>query len=291
MKRSIPPTLLLGGKLLRRRVRRLAQMLRYQRLSLQNVPILFANSFPKSGTHLLTQILHGFTRLGPAVESGLPAIVTFIGESGRARGVDEISRDLQRLLAGDIAYGHLHDYPETVKLLCSQNFATYLILRDPRDVVISHVHYVTDLEPSHIHHRYYTHELSNFEERLRTSILGQPDRDIPFPDIRTRLDPYLGWLEKPEILYLRYEDYSLDQEYFLKEILDHAVQRGFPLVVRRQDALQVLAESVRPERSPTFREGKTGNWRTQFSPENKRLFKEVTGDLLIKLGYEVDHDW
>ncbi len=37
-------------------------MLRWRRLSFTGVPILFANSFPKSGTHLLTQVLQGFPR-------------------------------------------------------------------------------------------------------------------------------------------------------------------------------------------------------------------------------------
>ena len=36
--------------------------------------------------------------------------------------------------------------------------AAYFILRDPRDVVVSHVHYITEMEPNHIHHRYYTED-------------------------------------------------------------------------------------------------------------------------------------
>jgi hypothetical protein len=52
-----------------------------------------------------------------------------------------------------------------------------------------------------------------------------------------------------------------------------------------------LDASIDPQRSPTFRSGKAGGWRKQFSPENKQLFKEVAGDLLIQLGYERDHGW
>jgi len=36
---------------------------------------------------------------------------------------------------------------------------------------------------------------------------------------------------------------------------------------------------------------KPEGWRTSFTPENKALFKEVAGDLLIQLGYEKDNDW
>lgn len=283
--------LLMQARLVRRSLRRLAQALRYRRLSFNGLPVLFANSFPKSGTHLLIQVLQGFTRLGPAVDSGLPAIVTFEGDSGRPRGPQEILADLRRLLPGDIAFGHLHAWPPVVDFLCQEGYAPYFILRDPRDVVVSHVYYVTEMEPNHIHHRYYAEELRTFEERLRVSILGRPHEVIPFPDIRARFEPYLGWLERPEVLTLRYEDFILHREETLDRVLGHAIRRGFIMTMEKEQAIQILAGSIDPRRSPTFRSGKTGGWRAHFTEETKCLFKEVTGDLLIRLGYEQNHDW
>jgi hypothetical protein len=278
-------------KLARWRARRLGKMLQHGRLSLGDLPILFANSFPKSGTHLLTQVLGGFTRLGPAVDSGLPAIVTFEGDSGRPRPVAEILHDLQRLLPGDIAYGHIHSFPETVSFLSQAGFATYFILRDPRDVVVSHAHYVTEMEPNHVHHRYYNEELKNFDQRLRTSILGLPEAQVPFPDIRARFEPYLGWLGREQVLVLRFEDFITQQEAVLVRVLEHALRAGFPLRTNRGQALQTLAESIDPQRSPTFRSGKIGGWKSQFTDDHKRLFKQIAGDLLVRLGYESNHDW
>jgi hypothetical protein len=281
----------LQARLARRRLRRLLQMVRYRRISLRDMPVLFANSFPKSGTHLLTQVLQGFTRLGPAVESGLSAVITYEGDTGRRRPVDEILGDLSRLLPGDIAYGHVHALPEAVAYLCQDHIVPYFILRDPRDVVVSHVHYVTDMEPNHIHHHYYREELHTFDERLRASILGRPGSAIPFPDIRQRFEPYMNWLEQGEVLTLHFEDFILRRDLALACVLDHAIQGGFPLYCDRSTALQRLAESIDPRRSPTFRSGKVGGWETQFSPENKRLFKEVAGDMLVRLGYERDNNW
>jgi hypothetical protein len=62
-------------------------------------------------------------------------------------------------------------------------------------------------------------------------------------------------------------------------------------MVGRERAIQVLAEHIDPGRSPTFRSGRVGGWKEQFSPENKRLFKDVAGELLIRLGYESNLDW
>jgi hypothetical protein len=279
------------ARLARGALRRLGQMARYRRLSLAGVPVLLANSFPKSGTHLLTQVLQGFPAIGPAVDSGLPAIVTYEGDSGRERGEAEIMSDLGRLKAGDIAYGHIHALPEVVRLLCQPGFAAYFILRDPRDVVVSHVHYVTEMEPNHVHHRYYTEALHSFDERLAVSILGRPDGPVPFPDVQRRFEPYLGWLDHAEVLVLHFEDFIQQQEATLEKVLDHAMQRGFPLQGSRPAAIQALAEGINPQRSPTFRSGKVGGWREQFSTENKRLFKQVAGKLLVRLGYEQNDDW
>lgn len=283
-------TLVLQGRLLRRALRRMQQCFRYRRLSLSGSPILFANSFPKSGTHLLTQVMQGFTRIGPAVDSGLPAVVTFEGNTGRARPSVEILHDLGRLLPGDIAYGHIHALPAAVDFLCRPHVAAYFILRDPRDVAVSHVHYVAEMEPGHIHHRYYQ-QLENFDEQLSVSILGIPGEDAPFPDIGKRFTPYTGWLQHPEVLTLRYEDFITGRDAELGKVLDHALARGFELMVNRQTALETLAASIAPSRSPTFRSGKIGGWRKSFNDKNKRLFKEIAGDLLIQLGYEKDDDW
>ncbi len=282
--------LVFQGRLARRALRRLQQMVRCRRFSLAGAPILFANSFPKSGTHLLTQVMQGFTRIGPAVDSGLPAVVTFEGNTGRARAQVEILCDLQRLLPGDIAYGHVHALPAAADFLCQPQVAAYFILRDPRDVAVSHVHYVAEMEPGHIHHRYYQ-QLKSFDEQLRASILGIPGEEAPFPDICERFTPYTSWLDHPEVLTLRYEDFITGRDAELAKVLDHALARGFELLVDRQPALDALAASIDPSRSPTFRSGKIGGWRKSFNDENKRLFKEIAGDLLIQLGYEKDDDW
>lgn len=309
-------------RLVRRRVRRFNQMARFKRLTLLDVPIFFANSFPKSGTHLLTQVLIGFTKIGPAVDCGLPAIVTFEGDTGRSRTESEILVDLERLLPGDIAYGHVHAFPEVVSFVCRDGFVPYFILRDPRDVVVSHVHYVSELEPRHIHHRHYTQNLQSFDERLSASILGIPNKlapptselqtaqrrtdpsavglqkdtskstEIPaLPNIYQRFEPYMDWLDQTQVLLLHFEDFITSREKTIAAVYDHAVQQGFCSNYDRETAIQILGNSIDPQKSPTFRSGKVGGWHTAFTEEHKVLFKDIAGDLLIRLGYEQNNDW
>ena len=55
--------------------------------------------------------------------------------------------------------------------------------------------------------------------------------------------------------------------------------------------LDSIESSINPTRSPTFRSGKTGEWKQHFTKEHKKIFKDVAGDLLVKLGYELNYDW
>lgn len=276
-------------KLARRQVRRAAATLKHG--SLASAPVFFANSFPKSGTHLLIQALQGLAQLGPAVDSGLPAVVTFDGPTGQPRPLDTILRDLRRFQPGDVGYGHLHALPEIVSLLTQDGMAPFFIYRDPRDVVVSHVYYVTEMEPNHVHHYYYRDELTSFDERLRVSILGRPELGGLFPDIRRRFEPYLGWLERPEVLILQFEDFITQQEQTLLRVLDHARGRGFPITLEEQEALRVLKSAIDPMKSPTYRMGQVGKWRESFTEEHKSWFKEISGNLLVRLGYEQSDDW
>jgi sulfotransferase 6B1 len=156
-------------------------------------------------------------------------------------------------------------------------------------VVVSHVFYVTDMEERHVHHEYYL-SLPNFDSRLNASILGRPDLDIEFPNIAERFEPYLDWLNHSEVLSIHFEDLIHERAAILTRILDHFLAR-VPLSTPRNLIVVALEASINPKRSPTFRSGKTGEWRKYFTDEHKRTFKDVAGNLLVKLGYEKDNDW
>jgi len=268
-----------------------AQRIRFASLSApqKGWPILLGISFPKSGTHLLDQILLGFSKVAPFSKRIHSFYAEYEGESGVKRAPEKALSWLDALRPGDIASAHLFTRPEAVTRVCSPKFVPYFIFRDPRDVVVSHVFYVTEMEARHVHHAYYQ-SLSDFDARLKVSILGRPDADIEFPDIADRFAPYLGWLDHREVLSIHFEDLINDRAATLTRIIDHFLAH-VPLQAPRQLILDSLESSINPTKSPTFRSGKTGEWKKHFTEEHKRIFKDVAGDLLVKLGYEKDNDW
>ena len=262
-----------------------------------DLPILLGISFPKSGTHLLDQILLGFSNVAPYAKRLHSFYAEYEGESGAKRAPEQAIRWLDSLRPRDVASAHLFARPEAVTRVCSQKFIPYFIFRDPRDVVVSHVFYVTEMEKNHVHHAYYQ-SLPDFDSRLKVSILGRPDsntrpehsRRVEFSNIADRFAPYLDWLNHPEVLPIHFEDLIHDRAATLTRIMDHLLTR-VSLRTPRELILESLESAINPSRSPTFRSGKTGEWKRYFTEEHKRSFKDVAGDLLIRLGYERDALW
>ncbi|MBI5953111.1 MAG: sulfotransferase domain-containing protein [Chloroflexi bacterium] len=267
---------------------KLAQRLRFASQP-AGLPILLGISFPKSGTHLLDQILLGFSNVAPYAKRVHSFYAEYEGESGRKRNPEQAIAWLDSLRPRDVASAHLFARPEAVRRVCSPKFAPYFIFRDPRDVVVSHVFYVTDMEARHVHHNYYQ-SLPDFDARLKVSILGRPDSEAEFPDIAGRFAPYLDWLNQPEVLTIHFEDLIHDRAATLTRIMDHLLSR-IPLHSTRELILDSLESSINPKKSPTFRSGKTGEWKKHFTEEHKKIFKDVAGDLLVRLGYEQNNDW
>jgi sulfotransferase 6B1 len=252
-------------------------------------PILLSISFPKSGTHLLDQILLGFSKVAPFSLRLHSFYAEYDGDTGRKRTDVETQAWLDSLSPLDVTSAHLFARPAVVERVSSPAFLPYFIFRDPRDVAVSHVFYVTDMEPRHVHHAYYQ-SLPDFDSRLRVSTLGRPDADIEFPDIAGRFAPYLGWLDQPSVLKIHFEELVNERPAALDRILDHFLKR-VPLSAPRETILGHLEAAINPQRSPTFRSGKTGEWKKYFTDEHKRIFKEAAGDLLVRLGYERDNNW
>jgi len=260
-------------------------------------PILLSISFPKSGTHLLDQILFGFSKVAPFSLRLHSFYAEYEGESGIKRAPEQAIDWMDSLRLRDIASAHLFARPEAIDRLIKPRFVPYFLFRDPRDVAVSHVFYVTDMEARHVHHDYYA-SLPDFDLRLKVSILGRPElntcpepsRRVEFPNIADRFAPYLGWLDHPEMMKIHFEDLVNDRDAALNRIIDHFLAR-VPLTTPRKTIIDSLESSINPSKSPTFRSGKTGEWKKHFTSEHKKIFKYVAGDLLIRLGYEQNNDW
>ncbi len=274
--------------MLRWRARRAAAARRWGAAELARMPIVIGNAMPKSGSHLLFQVLQGLTRIGPFVDPGMPPVSR--SAENRNLGDDAILANLHLLNPGDITYSYLHARKPFIAELTRSDVASFFIYRDPRDVIVSHVFYATEIYPGHGMHRYYTETLSTMEQRIDAAIKGVQEPGAQLSSIFAKYEHYVGWLQQPAVFALRFEDLILDRRAALDRVLDHLAAHGFDPRPREQ-AKPALEGALRPQASGTFRRGQTGDWRQHFTEANKQTFKSETGNLLQNLGYEKNAQW
>jgi hypothetical protein len=276
-------------KIIRWRYRRGIAALRWGPESLGKSPAILGNAMPKSGSHLIFQILQGLPKIGPAVNPGSPPLNR--SEDNRKLSSEELLSNIMRMKPGDIAYGYIHSIEPYISIFKQAGKATVFVFRDPRDVIVSHVFYASEIHNGHGMHEYYTSNLDSLEERINAAILGVKVPGYELAPIRTKYQKYLNWFDIPEVSCIRFEDLILDRENTLKKILEYLIERGFSTTMATDRAIQVLQNSIQPKRSGTFRKGEPGNWVDHFTENNIQTFKNATGDLLNRLGYEQSPDW
>jgi hypothetical protein len=268
--------------------------------NLDNAPAVLGNAMPKSGSHLIIQVLQGLVELGPFVNPGFPPVNR--SEDNHKLPDQAVLKNLLRMHSGDIAYGYIQAREPFLSALTgpeNSRRATVFVYRDPRDFIVSQVFYATEIHKGHGMHRYYTEVLHSMEERVNAAIQGVGEEDAsgddwegsPLSDVLTKYEKYMSWMQQTDVICLRFEDLILERDMALGRLLDYLSKRGFTPRISSQQAVESLKRAIMPRKSGTFRKGSPGNWREHFTEANKTIFKQVTGDLLVRLGYEQGYNW
>ncbi len=265
---------------------------RWKRFSFNDAPPVFGNSKPKSGSHLLLQILNGFTQIMPYRYVDADPIRTIRKDGGR-RTEDEVLADLYAVPQGVIGWGYLEATKENVSFLTAAGRVNYFIYRDPRDMLVSQVFFATDMHGEHGMHDYYN-SLPDFGARLNAAITGIDRDGLKMVSVKQRYEGVFQWLDasrQKNVMCIRFEDLINNRDATLNAMLDEVEKTGYKIPTPREKALSILVDAIQPKKSHTFRSGKTGGWNQHFTEDHKKLFKDVAGDLLVNLGYEKDNDW
>lgn len=114
----------------------------------------------------------------------------------------------------------------------------------------------------------------------------------------TDIKDMVNWnYNNPNFLEIKYEDIIKDEQKVFYNLFKHY---GF-----RKDAIQAalkIAEQYsfknvakrkvgQKQQKSHLRSGKPGEWRDFFTEKHKNSFKELLGDVVVKLGYEVNNNW
>lgn len=260
-------------------------------------PRVLANSLPKAGTHLLSAVL---LRLPKMMFSGVHHSLADFDPKPHALSTDTaavdwvaIKRRLGRIRNGQYATAHFAHSPVLGGILADLGFRHILILRDPRDVVVSHAFYVASNSRHPLHTDY--RAMAGDGERILASITGlAPEAGRPgLEPAGGRLAGFVPWIDQEDVLLCRFEDLAGPRGGGDENAQVETVRAIADFVSRplsREQAGRVAAR-IHSEGAATFRKGRSGDWRNYFGRDHVAEFKRIAGDHLVRLGYEKDLNW
>jgi hypothetical protein len=248
--------------------------LRY-RAANRGAPRVLCVSIPKAGTHLLERALCLHPRL-------YRKLLPTVSEENIARwgGLDGL---LAKVQPGQIVASHLRfreGYEETID---ARSVKAIFLTRDPRDIVVSQVHYVAKRD-DHRHHAFFT-SMPNLTSRLRVGIEGDPTHHVV--PIAEKLDAFAGWLDAAHVV--RFEDLIGPQGGGDAERQGAALRSlyGFLGLPVDERLLASIGRRLFSSASPTFRSGGVGGWRELFDQDLSDRFDVEVGGRLEPYGYDV----
>lgn len=170
------------------------------------------------------------------------------------------------------------------------------LIRDPRDVVVSGYFYHLWTHEQWAHLPTMDYDGKSYQQHLRSlspeeGLLAEIERSAG-----TVIRDMAAWdYTQPHFLELRYEEMvtagaaGFERVFRFYGFSDAAVAHG--LRVADRHSLQAKAARARGGRPAHVRSGASGQWREHFRAQHVERFKELTGDAVVRLGYESDDRW
>ena len=242
---------------------------------------ILVNGSPKSGTTWMRGMLEslpGYQRVG-----------NFDGN------IDKY----HQVAAGDVIHGHDWYRPELGQILQQNNIRIVLMIRDPRDQLVSRMFHVKRSANHGWHDR--VSQMSD-EEALMLCIEGG---GAGMPSMSEMITMAQSWLTNEDAQYIaiKYEALRAEPVKYFNQVLRYVGiedEKLAKLIVERNrfERLSVGKRFWQQQRKPGqedkkshYRKGIVGDWRNHLNADHIAKFKETAGQQLIDLGYETDLAW
>lgn len=238
----------------------------------------------KTGTHLLTKLM------GRLVKKEVQNCWEHEISSEKLQCLLDESEQNNR-------YVHIHAYPtgELIQYLKEKQYKVIFLMRDPRDVVVSLLYYIEKgwaMGPCSLDRPY---GFLSLEDKMHELITG---KRYGFSAVQNIIVKRLPWMyENKSFVYTaRFEKLvgpkgggiQKEQE---KEINSIAKHIGLQLSLGDIEEAACNLWGAEPGVETTFRKGRIGSWKEEFTERHAVSFKKRFNQLLIDLGYEENSNW
>lgn len=243
---------------------------------------VLVNGSPKSGTTWMVRLL--------ATVPGHLRVGNYRGDLAR----------FSRPPPGAVIHGHEPYSRELADVLAARQVHVVLMLRDPRDQMVSRLYHIRR-DPSHRWH-VRMNELPD-EEALMHCIEGGPDLE----PARNLITLVRGWQSRERdhpVICVQYERLLANPVAEFRRTLNFLnveISPGRLEAIVHRNRFERLAVGKRIWKQPRrpgeenpsshFRKGIVGDWKNHFNETHRERFKELAGQFLIEMGYEHDLNW
>jgi hypothetical protein len=150
-----------------------------------------------------------------------------------------------------------------------KNAVGFMIVRDPRDVIVSHAHYVQRVKDKTGIDYWVT-------DTKRLSHISMERRiDSLIRLMRHRLCAYNGWAYQENVHVFKYSELVTNQEKQIKRLME---------ILSKHNLLDTdyngMVERARPKPSGAFRRGKVGDYKHAFTDAQKGDAEAMFGDFI-----------
>jgi hypothetical protein len=268
-------------------------------------PKILINSLPKAGTNMLSKLLDlaGLRWNHVCLDSRLILRATpwvrlwrkvsqYNGEEvmvgiGAPVSVPRrlIERYFERLAPNNYIKAHVGYTTGIVRLTEKHGIVPLIIIRDPRDVIVSQIHYVLNT-PKHFLHRTFA-ELGDRERCFDAAIDGGLFGGTFLENIRARCLSLDVWLQSPRSIVVRYEDLVGSQGGGSEEAQRETVAKLFRNagIIKSDEEVRSIAAELYGPGKRTFRKGRIGEGGTELTPAQLARIDDMLGDLYARWGY------
>lgn len=189
-------------------------------------------------------------------------------------------------------------YESFLRIPKPDRYKAFWVMRDPRDLVISRYFSVKYCHPilnkQQEKERKYLKKVT-MEEGIRHFIEAITTIHVPL------YSSLISWLKSKEdsnVIICKYEDLiGRNQLDYFKKIFKHCgleIYKDDLTTLLFRYSFEQLSEGRKQGREDLkshYRKGISGDWKNYFTVQHKQLFKDLAGELLIRLQYEKANNW
>ncbi|WP_145999164.1 sulfotransferase domain-containing protein [Oceanicoccus sp. KOV_DT_Chl] len=263
----------------------------------------FVNSLPKSGTNLVGkclelfeyQQLHGFASsevLSNTFKAKIKRLLWMPWKQGYLIGIDtpvEISRSainkrLDAVGPDQFLFGHVGYTSDFLAKVREKEFVLFVMLRDPRAVLNSFVHYVVS-NKRHVMHEEFLK--MTVDQRYRAALYGCHGVDASLESLKIRCSSLNPWIESSDVTLLQYEQLVGDKGGGCQE----AQRRSLVVLCKALEipvnGIEGVIDELHGPGRVTFRKGQIDSWREEIPLSLQAEINQELAGILQAWNYAV----